>query len=109
MASNKSLLFTGFVLCLIGGLVALIAGILEIIGSLPSLSLGLAYGIVYCALGLLSVIFSLRVNRRYDSTAVILLLVFSIILIILGGLLTLIGVAGILMLIGAILLLVGKA
>lgn len=84
-------------------------GILDIIGSLPSIDMGLAYGIVYFALGLLSVIFSIRINKRYDSTSVILLLVFSIIFIILGGLMSLIGIVGILMLIGAILLLVGKA
>ena len=109
MASNKTLLFTGFVLCLVGGIVALIVGILDIIGTLPSLSMALAYGIVYFALGLLCVIFSLRINNRYDSTAVILLLVFSIIFLILGGFLSLIAVAGLLILIGAILLLVGKA
>jgi hypothetical protein len=104
-------MFTGFVLCLIAAIVALLLGVLDIVSALPGLNLtGLAYGIIYFALGLLSIIFSLRINRRYDSTAVILLLIFSIIFIILGGLsLSLEALVGVLMLIGAILLLVGKA
>jgi hypothetical protein len=104
-------MFTGFVLCLIAAIVALLLGVLDIVNALPGLNLtGLAYGIIYFALGLLSIIFSLRINRRYDSTAVILLLIFSIIFIILGGLsLSLEALVGVLMLIGAILLLVGKA
>ena len=78
-----------------------------VLGYVP---IGIAYGIIYFALGLLSLIFCLRLNRRYDSTYVILLLIFSIIFIAIGGFnLSLSALVGILMLIGVILIFVGKA
>jgi hypothetical protein len=84
---------------------------MDLAGSLLSLNLmGIASGIIYFALGLLSIIFCIRLNRRYDSTYTILLLIFAIIFIALGGFsLSLTALVGILMLIGVILIFVGKA
>lgn len=108
LAANKTLVFTGFVLCLIAAIVAILIGLVDLIGALPGLHLmGIAYGLIYFALGLLSLIFSIRINRRYDVTLAILLLIFSIIFIVIGGL-GLITLIGILMLLGVILIMVGK-
>lgn len=110
LAANKTLVFTGFVLCVIAAIVAILIGLLDLIGALPGLDLmGIAYGLIYFALGLLSLIFSIRINRRYDVTLAILLLIFSIIFIVIGGLgLSLTTLIGILMLLGVILIMVGK-
>lgn len=111
MASNRTLIFTGIVLCFIGTIIAVLLGILRLVNAIPGLDLmGIAYGIIYFALGLLSLIFTIRINRRYDTTLAVLLLVFSIIFLILGGLsLSLEALIGILMLIGVILIFIGKA
>ena len=111
MARQSTLVFTGIILALIAAIIAVLLGVLDLANSLVSVNLiGIAYGIIYFALGLLSLIFCLRLNRRYDSTYVILLLIFSIIFIAIGGIsLSLTALVGILMLIGVILIFVGKA
>ena len=111
MAKNTTLVFTGIVLALIAAIIAVLLGILDIVNALPGLNLtGLAYGIIYFALGLLSLIFCIRLNRRYNATYAILLLIFSIIFIAIGGIsLSLTALVGILMLIGVILIFVGRA
>jgi hypothetical protein len=107
LASNKTLVFTGIVLSAIAAIIAVFYGIMMIAG----LDLmGIAYGILYLALGLLSLLFTVRLNKRYNSTYFILLLVFAIIFLIVGGIgLSLTALIGILMLIGVILIFVGKA
>jgi hypothetical protein len=111
LAKNSTLVFTGIVLALIAAIIAVLLGVMDLVNALPGLNLyGIAYGIIYFALGLLSLIFCLRLYRRYNATYAILLLVFSIIFIALGGLsLSLTALVGILMLIGAILIFVGRA
>ncbi len=111
LAKNTTLVFTGIVLALIAAIIATLLGVMDIANSLPSLNpVGIAYGIIYLALGLLSIIFCLRLNKRYDSTYVILLLIFAIIFIAIGGInLSLTALVGILMIIGVILIFVGKA
>ena len=108
--SDRTLVATGEILTLLGAFVALIVGVIEIVGGFP-FSLALAVGIAYFALGLLSVLFTLQIRRRYDTTKTILLLVFAILFLILwtqGGLGIYAAVTGILMLIGVIILIIGK-
>jgi hypothetical protein len=103
--------FTGFVLCAVAAIIAVIIGLIGLIGALPGPNLeGLIDGILFFALGLLSLIFSMRVRRRYYSTVAVLLLVFSILFLALGywTLGTLAYVVGILMLLGVIILMIGK-
>ena len=107
MAKNKTLILTGIILSAIAAIIAIFYGIMLIAGM--SL-MGIAYGILYLALGLLSLLFTVRLNKRYDSTYFILLLVFAIIFLIVGGIgLSLTALIGILMLIGVILIFVGRA
>ncbi|MFX0079640.1 MAG: hypothetical protein ACFE8O_10420 [Candidatus Hermodarchaeota archaeon] len=107
MAKNKTLILTGIILSAIAAIIAVFYGIMLIAGM--SL-MGIAYGILYLALGLLSLLFCVRLNKRYDSTYFILLLVFAIIFLIVGGIgLSLTALIGILMLIGVILIFVGRA
>ncbi|MHA2427455.1 MAG: hypothetical protein ACXADB_05470, partial [Candidatus Hermodarchaeia archaeon] len=63
MASNKTLIFTGIVLSAIAAIIAIFYGITLIAGM--SL-MGIAYGILYAALGLLSLLFTVRLNKRYN-------------------------------------------
>jgi hypothetical protein len=111
LAKNNALVLTGIVLALVAAIIAILLGISDLAGSLLTVDLvGIAYGIVYFALGLLSLVFCIRLHRRYNSTYFILLLVFSIIFIALGGIgLSLTALVGILMLIGVILIFAGKA
>jgi hypothetical protein len=111
LAKNNALVFTGIVLALIAAIIAILLGVSDLASSLQSANLvGMAYGILYFALGLLSLVFCIRLHRRYNSTYFILLLVFSIIFIALGGIsLSLTALVGILMLIGVILIFAGKA
>ncbi len=110
--SDTSLVGTGFVLCFIGALVAVLVGILELIGALQGINLeGLVVGILYLALGLLSLQFSVQVRRHYDPTKALLLLLFAVLFLIMWYWHTL-GVyailVGVLMLIGVLLMIVGK-
>ncbi|MFX1510867.1 MAG: hypothetical protein ACFFBR_11240 [Promethearchaeota archaeon] len=111
MAKNNALVLTGIVLALVAAIIAILLGVSDLANSLPSVNLvGIAYGIIYFALGLLALVFCIRMYRRYNSTYFILLLVFSIIFIVLGGFsLSLTALVGILMLIGVILIFAGKA
>jgi hypothetical protein len=111
LAKNNALVLTGIVLALVAAIIAILLGVSDLANSLLSANLvGMAYGIIYFALGLLSLVFCLRLYRRYNSTYFILLLVFSIIFIALGGIsLNLTALVGILMLIGVILIFAGRA
>ena len=111
LAKTNALVLTGIVLALVAAIIAILLGVSDLAGSLLSANLvGMAYGIIYFALGLLSLVFCMRLYRRYNSTYFILLLVFSIIFIALGGLsLSLTALVGILMLIGVILIFAGRA
>jgi hypothetical protein len=110
--SSSSLVFTGFVLCAVAAIIAILFGILYLVNALPGFNLGgLVDGILFLVLGLLSLMFSMRVRRRYYATYTVLLLVFSILFLALGlgfgyGLYALL--VGILMLLGAIIIMVGR-
>ena len=109
--SDSTLVFTGFVLCAVAAIIAVLIGLLDLIGALPGFNInGLINGILFFALGLLSLIFSMRVRRRYYSTVAVLLLVFSILFLALGFWLgsTLAIIVGVLMLLGVIILMIGK-
>jgi hypothetical protein len=111
LAKNNALVLTGIVLALVAAIIAILLGVSDLANSLLSVNLvGIAYGIIYFALGLLSLLFCMRLYRRYNATYFILLLVFSIIFIALGGIsLSLTALVGILMLIGVILIFAGRA
>lgn len=108
---SSSLVLVGYVLCLVAAIIAVLIGILDLVDALPGLHLnGMINGILFLALGLLSLIFSLRVRRRYHSEVAILLLVFSVLFLVLGfwRLGNLAIIVGILMLLGVIILMIGK-
>lgn len=99
-------------LCFVGALVAVLVGILELVGAIPSVNLnGLVVGIIYLALGLLSLQFSVQVRRHYNPTKALLLLLFAILFLIMwywGTLGVYAILTGLLMLLGVLLLIVGK-
>ena len=115
--SNTTLVFTGFVLCAVAAIIAILIGILRLLNAVPAL-LSLQFealidGILYLALGLLSLVISMRVRGHYDPILAILLLIFAVLFMVFGlgigfglGLEALL--VGILLLLGAILLMVGK-
>jgi len=105
MAKDSGLILAGVILCFIASIVAVILGVLDLV------ALDLINGVIFLGLGLVCLIFTFRIYKRYYQTYAILLLLFSIIFLIAGylalgtwGLLV-----GVLMLIGVILLLVAKA
>lgn len=108
LAKSSGLVLAGVILCFVASIIAVLLGIVELLGM--SLN-ALINAVILIALGLVCLIFTLRIYRKYYQTYTILLLVFSIIFIVLG--VTLIGtygwIVGILLLLGAILLLVAKA
>jgi hypothetical protein len=110
--SDTSLVGTGFILCFIGALIAVLVGILELINAIPSVNLnGLVVGIIYLALGLLSLQFSVQVRRHYNPTKGLLLLLFAVLFLIMWywGTLGIYAIlVGVLMLIGVLLMIVGK-
>ena len=111
MAKHSPLVFTGFVLCLVAAIIAVLIGLLDLINALPGLNLNaMIDAILFLALGLLSLIFSMRIRRRYYSEVAILLLVFSILFLALGfwRLGTLAIIVGILMLLGIIIVMIGR-
>ncbi len=99
-------------LCFIGALVAVLVGIMELVSALPSANLnGLVVGILYLALGLLSLQFSISVRRRYDPTRALLLLLFAILFLVMwywGTLGVYAILTGVLMLLGVIIMMIGK-
>jgi len=102
------------VLCIVAAIIAILIGVLRLVDALPHLHLqSLIGGILYLALGLLSLVLSMRVRRHYDPVFAILLLLFAILFLAFGlgigfGLGTEALLIGILMLLGTILLMVGK-
>ena len=106
MASNKTLVFTGIVLSAIGAIIAILMGIVQFTSLNP---IAIAYGILYLALGLLALIFTIRLNKRYNLTYAILVFVFGIIILITGLGLNLITLSGILMILGVLLIFIAKA
>ncbi len=108
LAKNSGLKLAGVVLCLVASLVAILLGVLAIMG-FPNPS-ALIEAVIYLALGILTLIFSLRIHRRYNMTYAILLLVFSLIFIVLYTMFGMYAaIVGLLMLIGVILIFVAKA
>jgi len=110
--SDTSLVGTGFILCFIGALVAVLVGIIELIAALQGVNLErLIIGIIYLALGLLSLQFSVQVRRHYNPTKALLLLLFAVLFIVMA-LWSILGIyailVGVLMLIGVLLMIVGK-
>ena len=112
MGRRSPLVFTGFVLCAVAAIIAILFGVLYLVTALPGVNLrGLIDGILFLALGVLSLMFSMRVRRRYYATFAVLLLVFSILFLALAlgfgyGLPAIL--VGILMLLGTIILMVGR-
>jgi hypothetical protein len=110
LAKSSGLQLAGVVLNFVGAIVAILLGVLALISfSINSL----IAAVLYLALGLLSLIFTFRIYKRYHSTWAILLLVFSIIFIVIGAGTSFLGIeaaiVGVLMLIGIILIFVAKA
>ena len=105
LAKDSGLVLAGVILCFVASIVAVILGAMDLIG------LNLISGVIFLCLGLVCLIFTFRIYRRYYQTYAILLLVFSIIFLAAGALAlgTWGYLVGILMLIGVILLLVAKA
>jgi hypothetical protein len=105
MAKDSGLVLAGVILCFIASIVAVVLGVLDLV------ALDLISGIIFLGLGLVCLIFTFRIYKRYYQTYTILLLLFSIIFLVAAYLA--IGtwgyLVGVLMLIGAILLLVAKA
>lgn len=99
---------------MVAAIIAILFGILDLVSalsSLPGLSRSLIDGILFLALGVLSLMFSMRVRRRYYATYAVLLLVFSILFLALAlgfgyGLSAFL--VGVLMLLGAIILMIGR-
>jgi hypothetical protein len=112
--SNSTLVFTGFVLCLVAAIIAILFGVLALVDALPSLHLqSLIRGVLFFALGLLSLVISMRIRRHYDAVLAVLLLVFAILFLAFGlgigvGLGTEALLVGILLLLGTIILMIGK-
>ncbi len=113
--SNRDLIFAGFLLCIIGAVAALFAGVLDIVNwATPPINLSnvnpLMYGIILLVLGVISIVFTLRARRvRRDVLPPILLLIFSLIIIYIEFGLTLGCLGGFLLLIGSILFLAARS
>jgi len=105
LAKDSGLVLAGTVLCFVASIVAVILGVLDLV------ALNLISGVIYLGLGLVCLIFTFRIYKRYFQTYAILLLVFSIIFLVAAYLVlgTWGFLVGILMLIGVILLFVAKA
>ncbi len=105
LAKDSGLVLAGVILCFIASIVAVILGVIDLVG------LNLIDGVIYLGLGLVCLIFTFRIYKRYYQTYAILLLLFSIIFLVAAALAlgTWGFLVGVLMLIGVILLLVAKA
>lgn len=105
LAKDSGLVLAGVILCFVASIVAVILGVMDLV------ALSLINGVIYLCLGLVCLIFTFRIYKRYYQTYAILLLIFSIIFLAAGYLAlgTWGYLVGILMLIGVILLLVAKA
>jgi hypothetical protein len=105
LAKDSGLVLAGVILCFVAAIVAVILGVMDLV------ALDLIPGVIYLCLGLVCLIFTFRIYKRYFQTYAILLLIFSIIFLVAGYLAlgTWGYLVGILMLIGVILLLVAKA
>lgn len=110
--SDPTLVSTGFILCFIGALVAVLVGIIDLVNGFLGVNLErIIVGVLYFALGLLSLQFSVKVRRHYDPTKAMLLLLFAVLFIVMA-LWSILGIyailTGVLMLLGIILLIIGK-
>ena len=108
LAKSSGLKFAGSILCIVASIVAILLGVIAVMG-FPNPN-ALIEAVLYLALGLISLLFSFRIFNKYNATYAILLLVFSIIFIALYVILGLYSaIVGLIMLIGAILIFIDKA